>query len=149
MTLVHTTARSHSSVRTGRICQQATSLKVCPSLYSHVFADRGGLGASAVVFYGRPSAGYHDFSIFLDQKLFSSDASVSGWTLPSTPGFFQAGLDADHEYTLTYRNFADGKNCTYLEDGTRRYCCSMIDGIKLIGSASKLAQCVYTSHYNG
>jgi len=79
----------------------------------------------------------HDFSILLDQIIFASDASVSGWALPSTVYFFQAGLETEREYTLTYRNYADGQDCTAVNGG--RYCCSAIDAFRLLGSASRLS----------
>ncbi|KAH7103721.1 hypothetical protein BKA62DRAFT_49396 [Auriculariales sp. MPI-PUGE-AT-0066] len=102
-------------------------------------AEYSFIGASALVFYGRPSRDTHDFSVLLTGgTVFNSDASVSGWALGSTVAFFQAGLNPSQVYTLTFRNYnADKPKC--ISDPVGRYCCAAFDGLKLIGSAKSLA----------
>ncbi|KAH7100754.1 hypothetical protein BKA62DRAFT_705544 [Auriculariales sp. MPI-PUGE-AT-0066] len=96
-------------------------------------------GASAVVLYGQPYTDTRDYSILLNDKLFNSAATSSGWLLsPQTPLYFQAGLDPSTEYTLTYRDYSDD-NPDCPDAAPDLYCCATLDSLKLLGSASGLA----------
>ncbi|KAH7103720.1 hypothetical protein BKA62DRAFT_49328 [Auriculariales sp. MPI-PUGE-AT-0066] len=111
----------------------------CPYGSAHP-AEYSFTGASALIFYGRPARDTHDFSVLLTGgTVFNSDASVSGWTLGSTPAFFQAGLNPSQVYTLSFRDYSDNNpDCITVPES--RYCCAAFDGLKLLGSAKSLAQ---------
>ncbi|KAH7100807.1 hypothetical protein BKA62DRAFT_830742 [Auriculariales sp. MPI-PUGE-AT-0066] len=96
-------------------------------------------GASAVLMN---SGGSDSYTILFDGKTFISSLAASYFRLPTTPMFFQTGLDPSRSYTIVVMNYDPADlRCRHLDGSLpdNELCCTCIDSIHLLGSKVALA----------